>query len=115
MPTWSFEASAPYRAYGRWWFAIEGAARRCHGPFPSEEPALAAREALFRRWVGRARALGGEAVRLADSRWIVTLPEGVPCGGRPFVGEAIARASALPTDGSEASPGTPVESPALAR
>jgi hypothetical protein len=90
MPSWEFDAPVPYRAYGRWWFVIEGRTRQAHGPYPSEGGALAAREALFRRWVDRAAVLGGEALRLRDTVWVVTLPAGHPCGGRPFRGQAVA-------------------------
>lgn len=90
MPTWLFQAPPPYRAYGRWWFAIQGAQRRCHGPFSSEPPALQARHELFQRWRHRAEALNGEVMRLTDTQWIVTLPSGVPCAGQPFQGQAIA-------------------------
>ena len=90
MPTWLFEAPTPYRAYGRWWFAVEGADRRCYGPYPSERSALDAREALFHRWRSRAEHLQGDLLRLTAARWIVTLPSGVPCAGQPFRGRAIA-------------------------
>jgi hypothetical protein len=102
MRSWTFDVPAPYRAYGRWWFAVEGIDRRCHGPFPTEPLALAARESLFVRWVRRAASLGGHALRLADARWVVTLPDHAACAGRPFVGEAIARAAPEP-----AGPGGP--------
>lgn len=101
MPTWVFDAPVPYRAYGRWWFAIQGLERRCYGPFPSEPRALSAREALFRRWIQRATSLHGETVRLADTRWLVTLPPDTPCAGRPFHGQAIAHHDPLPAPPSE--------------
>lgn len=123
MQSWMFDVPAPYRAYGRWWFAVEGLDRRCHGPYPTEPEALASREALFRRWVRRAASLGGDALRLADARWVVTLPDHAPCAGRPFVGEAIARAAPdpaaasdqLPTGGSERLGGTPPATQAPSR
>jgi len=98
MPSWLFEACRPYLAYGRWWFVIEGEERRSHGPFPSEGAALDARHQLFRAWSGRARFLGGEAVRLRDDRWVVTLPAGTPCAGKPFRGEVVARHGTTPAD-----------------
>lgn len=91
MPSWLFDATRPYLAYGRWWFVIEGEERRTHGPYPTEATALDARLRLFQAWSGRARFLGGEALRLRDDRWLVTLPAGTPCAGKPFRGEAVAR------------------------
>ena len=91
MPSWLFDATAPYASYQRWWFAVVGEERRCHGPFASEQSASEARHVLFRKWVARARYLGGEAVRLRDDQWVVTLPSGVPCAGRPFRGATVAR------------------------
>ena len=98
MPSWLFDASAPYASYQRWWFAIVGEDRRCHGPFPSQQAASEAKHVLFRKWVARARHLGGEAVRLRDDQWVVTLPPGVPCEGRPFRGGAVAHHGSAPTD-----------------
>lgn len=91
MPSYLFQAPEPYRSYDRWWFAIVGEERQCHGPFPSLDEALAARHALFRKWVARARHLTGEAVRIRDDEWVVTLPDSIPCAGRPFRAEPVAR------------------------
>lgn len=101
MPSWLFDACRPYLAYGRWWFTITGEDKRSHGPFPTEGAALHARHHLFRAWAGRARFLGGEAVRLRDDQWVVTLPEGTPCAGRPFRGEVVARHGANPAEPAE--------------
>lgn len=91
MPSWLFEACRPYLAYGRWWFTVEGEEKRTHGPFPSESIALERRHLLFQAWTRRARFLGGEAIRMRDDHWVVTLPDAVPCAGKPFRGEAVAR------------------------
>lgn len=91
MPSWLFEASRPTLAYGRWWFTVQGEERRSHGPFPTETEALERRLRLFQAWVQRARHLGGEALRLRDDHWVVTLPDGIPCAGKPFRGQVVAR------------------------
>jgi hypothetical protein len=98
MPSWLFEACRPNLSYGRWWFVVQGEERRSHGPYPTEAAALDARLRLFQAWAGRARFLGGEALRLRDDRWVVTLPEGTPCAGKPFRGEAVARHAVMQTD-----------------
>ena len=91
MPSWEFRSSKPYYAYERWWFSIQGTEKRTHGPYADLDTASQARLVLFQAWASRARALGGDAVRLEADRWVVTLPEGVPCSGRPFQGQSIAK------------------------
>jgi len=91
MPTWQFDVPAPTLTYGRWWFVIIGKERKSYGPFASEAEAQAGRQAMFVRWANRARDLGGEALRLQDDTWVVTLPDGVPCEGKPFQPRATAR------------------------
>jgi hypothetical protein len=90
MPTWQFDAPPPVLTYGRWWFVIVGKERKSFGPFSSQADAESGRQALFRRWAARACGLGGEAVRLQDDTWLVTLPEGAPCEGRPFTPRPVA-------------------------
>lgn len=106
MPSFLFLASDPHLSYNRWWFTILGEERRSHGPYPTEAAAARARLELFRKWAARARGLGGEALRLRDDRWLVTLPDGIPCAGRPFRSQAVAHASPvadIPTGQSEPS------------
>ena len=76
---------------GAWWVSVQGATTRRHGPFPSSHAAWMATEALFRRWGLRARHLGGWAWRRTHREWVVTLPRGVPCAGRPFCPEPVSR------------------------
>ncbi|MFT7521140.1 MAG: hypothetical protein ACI9MC_003291 [Kiritimatiellia bacterium] len=84
MRSWLFLLHPPYLAYERWWFAIEGQDRVCHGPFIDEKATGLAQLALFKRYEARARTLRGDVVRLTASRWLVTLPADVPCQGQVF-------------------------------
>ncbi|MFK7927328.1 MAG: hypothetical protein AB8H79_04020 [Myxococcota bacterium] len=95
MPSFLFRVALPHLSYHRWWFTVSGQEDRSHGPYPTEQLAMDARFLLFRKWAGRAKHLGGDALRLRDDEWLVTLPPTVPCAGLPFRGEAVAQASAV--------------------
>ena len=80
-------------ADGAWWFTVLGASSQRHGPFQHEAAARLGKEALFRRWASRARALGGYCWRSSDRDWGVSLPEDVPCRGLPYADPQLHGAS----------------------
>ncbi len=88
MPTpWTdhaFDLPPPEAGAQGWAYCITGIRRRSYGPFPSEALARADRHARLRRWNRAARAHGGWAWRRTARAWVVTLPEGIACDGRPL-------------------------------
>jgi hypothetical protein len=80
----AFAVEGPFADAGVWWFEVHGGHVRRHGPFATAQAASTDAEGLFRRWVARARGLGGWAWRRAARQWVVTLPDGVPCDGVPL-------------------------------
>ena len=78
-----FHASRPDAADG-WRFTVRGQVDDVRGPFVDRATAERARLALFQRWRDRARDLGGWASRLTDRRWVIVLPDSVPCLGLPL-------------------------------
>ncbi len=81
-----FLVSYPVAAEG-WRWTIRGTRSWAFGPYPSKEAALGHRWALLQRWKAQAVRRGGYVVLLTRIRWVVVLPEGVPCPGLSLHGK----------------------------
>ncbi len=64
-----------------WRWSIRGASTQAFGPYPSKEAAVGHRWSILQSWKAQAVRRGGYVVLLTRIRWVVVLPEGVPCPG----------------------------------
>lgn len=79
-----------------WTFAVRGERVWRFGPFPTLEEATARRWALLQAFRVRAAELGGYLRILTVRRWLVVLPEEVPCAGLPLERAACSRHAPMP-------------------
>ncbi len=81
-----FEVTLPRRVGAGWtWRVVDARGAQDQSPLPTREAALAARQALLRRWQVAARARQGWLWCQTAERWVITLPAACDAAGLPFV------------------------------